>query len=113
MTAVHTGIIPQSCGKCQRDPTLKEFWGCDKPSQTVVERLMDDNGEIQEYYSCPNKFVSQSVHDWFNEYSMTKSGQAQPVPYRKQSSNYVYSLAYYEKWMNIYNSKIMESKRLG
>lgn len=112
MAAVHSGIIPQSCTKCQNDPSLKDVWGCNKPMQSVVERLIDYEGEVLEYYSCPMLFISKSSQDFYNEYALTKEGHVQALPYKKQSAKYVHQISYYQTWMDTYKSKIQEAKRL-
>lgn len=113
MAAVHSGIIPQSCSKCQRDPALKEFWGCDKPSQTVVERLPDDSDNVFEYYSCPMLFISKSSNDFYQKYTMTKNGQIRPQEYDSEDAKYIDMVNYYESWLNRFKSKIDEAKGAG
>lgn len=105
MGAIHAGIIPQSCGKCQRDPSLKCVWGCETPSQTVVEVLVDDDNNVTEYYSCPVLYISPRVYDWHTKFNLLKKGLVRAMEYGKESVFFVEASGYYEKWLNFYESK--------
>jgi hypothetical protein len=79
---------------CQCDPQVKELWGCEKPTQHVVWRDLDEN----EYYVCPIRCIPEEVINWYDEYKF----------YQEFSG----SLKYHEipaKWIeakNTYNSYV-------
>jgi hypothetical protein len=106
MAAIHTGIIPQNCGTCQRDPYFKETWGCDKPSSVVVETLIDDLNDPLEYFSCPIKFIPRSITSFYAKYRAIKGGQVQPLPYTLESNWYLDAVGYYEGWVDYYKARL-------
>lgn len=58
-----------SCYDCQRDPGLKEAWGCDGPTQAAV--WIDDETD-DEYYVCPARLLPENIIEWYNEYTYNK-----------------------------------------
>ena len=80
-----------SCRLCLCDPSLKNDWGCDTPTQSAV--WVDDEGN--EYFNCPLVFIPLNVQVWFEEYSYQKEFGGAP-PYRKQSKKFIEAMRIYD-----------------
>ena len=109
MAASHAKVLEMSCSKCKRDPSLKEFWGCEKPSQEVVKAMRDDYGNPVYYHSCPNKFISPSVNDFVERYHAIKDGFAVGLTYEDTPAKFFEMKNYYEYWLGFYKSKVTKN----
>jgi len=63
LAQVHAGNITYNCNICEE--YQKEQLYCSGVSEIPV--AIDE--EMGEFYSCPIKWVSSSVYDWYDEYS--------------------------------------------
>jgi len=88
LAAIHAGILTMSCSDCQRDPELKEAWGCESPTQIAV---WADDEDGQEYYSCPFQFIPGHIIEWYQEYVYYKEFPGSAPSYWDQG----------EKWLDI------------
>lgn len=63
--------------------------GCDKPTQMTVWEFDEER-----FYNCPMKFISDSVAEWYENYSYDKEmGTAES--YTDQSVRYIDARSYY------------------
>jgi len=68
LAAVHAGLITWTCSVCENDPQKKKQLACDD----VSEFLVWQNSDIGEFYSCPLRWITQPVLEWYDEYLYLK-----------------------------------------
>jgi hypothetical protein len=66
LSAVHTGIIPWNCSDCDNNRQLQ--LACDAVSEILIWQHKD----IGEFYSCPLRWITKPVLDWYDEYLYLK-----------------------------------------
>lgn len=90
-----------SCRECSLDPSLRQAWGCDSPSQYVV---WEDDEDI--FYSCPMLFVSEQSNDFFEEYAYynTFTGAAPAID--DVVPGWIEAMAYYRTKLAFYESQV-------
>lgn len=47
------------CSVCEKNPEQKKVWGCEGKTIMALPTFVDDDGT--KYWSCPNKFIPDSV----------------------------------------------------
>jgi hypothetical protein len=75
MAGIHADVLPFKCEHCEadeaervqrqkesgqplHDPSLREQWGCEHPTQVPV---WEDEDEGELFFNCPVRFVSEAV----------------------------------------------------
>lgn len=100
-------MLPCSCAACYEDPELKEVWGCEEP--TSVACWGDDEDQ---YYSCPFKFIPESILEWYQEYCYIKEFQGTALPFYEQGEKWIMVSNIYSRFYNAYIDEI-QKKRLS
>jgi len=68
LAALHAGLITWNCSGCETDPDRKIQLACDEESSNLIWKHPD----IGEFYSCPLKWITMVVLDWYDEYLYLK-----------------------------------------
>lgn len=89
--------------RCSCDPTIKKLWGCEKPTQHAVWEDCLDN----KYYTCPIKFLTDNVIEWYNEYTYYKEFGCLHE-YTKLPATYVEAMSLYNNYIATYKLKELE-----
>ena len=66
LAAVHAGIIDWGCSNC--DTSRRKQLACNE----VSEILIWQHSTMGEFYSCPVKWITQPVLEWYDEYLYLK-----------------------------------------
>jgi hypothetical protein len=101
---LHSGKLEIGCSACQDDPELQEALGCVEPAHEAVWEIED-----YEFFSCPISLVSNSLWEWFTEFSYCKEFSVMPA-FEKQSNVFIEAWLYYSMWYNKFNKEMMDPK---
>lgn len=97
LAAMHAGMLELSCRACDDAPDFKKLNGCEEPTQSPVW----DDGEENEFYSCPMYWVTDSIHEWYEEYSYCKEF-GMSICYQNQSKRFFDAWLIYKYWYDIF-----------
>lgn len=95
LAAVHSGVLPMSCTTCEVDPELKELYACERDSKEPVWEL-----EGVYFYSCPLRWLSEAVVEWYQEYSYNKEFPSSAPGYWEAPAPYLEAIQTYNKYLN-------------
>ena len=85
---------------------MRESWGCEKPAPAVVW----EDPELGEFFNCPLKFISETVVDWYEEYSYNQDFGAAAPAFLKQSAKFVEAVRLYKTAFGEYLEKAAKKK---
>ncbi|MDR0307632.1 MAG: hypothetical protein LBI42_12460 [Chitinispirillales bacterium] len=85
---------------------MRESWGCDKPAPAAVW----EDPELGEFFNCPLKFISETVVDWYEEYSYNQDFSAAAPAFLKQSAKFAEACRLYKTAFNEYLAKASKKK---
>jgi len=78
------------CSECQRNPNLKDAWGCEGKTTMDVPVVREITGGIEyRYWSCPVNFIPLSIWKFYDLYKFHKDFPSAPFPsYKKVSPRF-------------------------
>lgn len=88
-----------------RTPELKEQWACEVPSRIAVW----EDGE-NEFYSCPMRFVTSYVYEWYSEHAYCERYHTIEL-YAKQNERFVAALNTYNSKLSHFRAMALKQKR--
>jgi hypothetical protein len=96
---LRSGLIGFSCDKCEAAPYIKDQLGCEKPLETAAEWWDGD-----EFYSCPVKFIMQSVYEMIEKMDSYNKRLSTPPAYEKQSARFLSGVRAFENYLIYFTS---------
>jgi len=107
---LRSGLLGYSCDTCneglteeqKQDPDasyIKVSRGCEKPTQMPSTIRLDPD---EEWYNCPLRFISQSVHDFLGKYDAYKKGLSTPPDYDDQAQKFIEAVNVFEYYIGKY-----------
>jgi len=85
---------------------MRDAWGCENPAPAAVW----EGPELGEFFNCPLKFVSETVVDWYEEYSYYQDFAGAAPPFFKQSAKFIEAVKIYKTAHNEYLAKASRKK---
>jgi len=76
------------------------MWGCEKPSQHVVWRDIEDN----DYYVCPIRCIPDVVINWYDEYKFYQEFGGSLV-YHELPAKWIEAKNIYNNYINLYTEE--------
>ncbi|MDR2728507.1 MAG: hypothetical protein LBB56_05185 [Chitinispirillales bacterium] len=85
---------------------MREEWGCEDRAPAAVW----EEPELGEFFNCPLKFISETVVDWYEEYSYYQDFAGAAPAFLKQSAKFIEAARIYKTALNEYMAKSSKKK---
>jgi hypothetical protein len=109
LAALHAGLITWNCTMCDQDPNLKKQMACNEESPILIWQHQD----IGEFYSCPLRWITQPILDWYDEYLYLKEFPGSAPKYGEHNRLFWLSCKVYSGSFNKYQMENIKSKSAG
>jgi len=85
---------------------MRREWGCEDRAPAAVW----EDPELGEFFNCPLKFISETVVDWYEEYSYYQDFAGAAPEFFKQSAKFVDAARIYKAALNECAAKAARKK---
>lgn len=79
-----------------------------KPLPVAVEELLDDDGNLVPYHSCPMLFIPRVVWEWYERWTYLQKYPHTAPPYDEQDPRFLAFERYYLGRLNDYRARLQQ-----
>ena len=90
--------IEKETGQPLCDPSLRDQWGCEEPTQIPV---WEDEDEGELFFNCPVRFISEAVVLWYDEHAYFETYQGTAPQYTHMPAKFIEAVTIYKKHMMV------------